>query len=198
GEIEKAHAGGLTAIHGNAHDDQVLTRADLEGRRSLLTITTNEEVNLLLARKAREEHRVPNAYVALFRGKPGAGVEQVRASGALLLFGRPVELHHWIRTLESGRATLEDWRYNGDQPVTFGSLGGQEEKEEAAAEDEGIIALTFKRAGSVRPTDDQARVSRGDVVTFACAGPAGRAEIERLRRSGWEPLDNRSPNASRA
>lgn len=183
-EVKNADDRGLTALYGNAHDDQLLVRADVEGRRGFATVTTNEGVNLLLARKAREEYRVPNAYAALYRGKPGVGVEQVHSAGASLLFGRPANLQYWIRALETGEAELEQMRYSGEQSISL---------EEATSEpfEEKILPLTLMRGGVVRPTGEDTRINPGDVVTFVCIRDECESELEMLRSDGWKAVGNR-------
>lgn len=177
-EVKAASEAGLPAHLGNAHDDNLLMQVDVEGRRGFVTVTTNEGVNLLLARKAREEHRVPTAYAALYRGKPGVRSDQVHSAGAALLFGRAANLQYWIRSLEIGDARTVKMRYDGDQPFTIDSIG-------PGPLEETILPLTFQRGDATRPIGSDTKVSTGDVVTFACALSICDPQLEDLETRGW-------------
>lgn len=177
-EVKNSSDAGLNAFHGNAHDDNVLIRADVEGRRGFITVTTNEGVNLLLARKAREEYKVPTAFAALYRGKPGVGSDQVVAAGASLLFGRPANLQYWIRSLEIGDAELVKLRYGGDQPYSLDDIG-------PGPLEEAILPLTVERNEAVRPAGGDPRINNGDIVTFACVQEHCESQLKELRSRGW-------------
>lgn len=180
-EINKAKEQGLTVVPGNAHEHQIMEQADLEGRRGILTLTTNDSVNLLLARKGREEYKVPAAYAALHRGKDGVGIEQVQSVRAALLFGRPVDLHYWNRALEAGEAHVEDLRYDGEQPIAM---------EEILASDlpaqEDLLPLTVTRSGVVRPMAENVKILAGDTVTFACIGALCEPNLQKLGERDWK------------
>jgi NhaP-type Na+/H+ or K+/H+ antiporter len=178
-EAARAEQEGLRAIFGNAYEDRLLMMADLEGRRGFVAVTTNEGVNVLLARKAREEFRVPSVFAALHQGKHGVGVEQLHDAGAAVLFGRPIEVDDWNHELEVGNVTLEKWRYRGGpaNERTLRDLNGRD-----------ILPLALRREDRVNPAGDHLRVRDGDVATFACRAHSWDMERDRLRSEGWEEV----------
>jgi Trk K+ transport system NAD-binding subunit len=72
-------------VCGNGLEERTLARTEPDTRRGCVAVTANESVNLLFARKVREEHRVPTVLAAVERGKPGVSPEAVAGVGA----GRP-------------------------------------------------------------------------------------------------------------
>ncbi|MQA90313.1 MAG: hypothetical protein GEU90_08760 [Gemmatimonas sp.] len=182
-EVARAEREGLRAIHGNAYDDRLLISADIEGRRGFVAMTANEGVNVLLARKGREEYRVPNVYAALHEGKQGVGVEQLHDAGGSVLFGRPVHIDEWNHELETGGATLEQWRYRG----------GQGNERSFKDIDDRVLPLTLLREENARPAGDNLRVRDGDIATFVCRLESVETERERLRSEGWEEVGELQP-----
>ena len=180
-ETNKAEEQGLTTVSGNAHEHEILERADLEARRAILTLTTNDSVNLLLARKGREEFKVPAAYAALHRRKDGVGIEQVHSARAALLFGRPVDLHYWNRALEAGEAQINDLQYDGEEPIAIDEVlsGDLPTRED-------LLPLTLTRAGTIRPIAENVKIQAGDVVRFACIAGLCEPNLQRLGKRDWK------------
>lgn len=176
--VRAAREEGLRVLLGNASDEERLLRADVEGRRGFLAATSNEGVNFLLARRAREHHKVPLAAVLVHHGKAGVSPAAVQEVGATVLFGHSVELERWLDRLTRGGATLKRWRFTGEKPDL--------DPEEATA-GAGLLPLTVTRGGATRPMASDVELRAGDVVTFAVDPQAQDAAIARLRERGWEP-----------
>lgn len=178
-EVARAEDEGLRAIFGNAYDDALLIQADIEGKRGVIAVTTNEGVNVLLARKAREEYRVPNTYAALYEGKQGVAAVQLHDVGASVLFARPIPIDDWNYAFDVGDVTLEHWRYRGDSSSDENGsspLIGR------------VLPLLVSRDGRPYPAGDRLRLREGDVVTFAGRSGDWEAERERLLEEGWEEI----------
>ncbi len=94
-DVAAAERDGAVALHGNAHDDDILELADIEGRRVFLAVTPNEGANLLLAENVKRRFRT-RAYAALREGKAAATVTRVEDAGAGVLFGQPIDMESWI------------------------------------------------------------------------------------------------------
>ena len=90
-----AEADGFRVVFGNALEGRTLLRADLESRRAAVGALPNEAVNLLFARKARDEYKVPHVYVALQRGQPSVDPKMVQDIGGAVLFGDETDLELW-------------------------------------------------------------------------------------------------------
>jgi NhaP-type Na+/H+ or K+/H+ antiporter len=178
-EVARAEREGLRALFGNAYDDAMLMSVDLEGRRGFIAATTNEGVNVLLARKGREEYKVPNVYAALYEGKHGVAAEQLHDAGASVLFTRPIDVDEWNHALDAGYASLERWRFRGG-PATDENAAKHLRRE--------VLPLLLRREGRVYPVGDWLRVREGDVMTFVGRPQDWEAERERLPHEGWEEV----------
>ncbi|HEV2129856.1 MAG TPA: NAD-binding protein, partial [Longimicrobiaceae bacterium] len=181
--VRAAEQEGLTVISGNANDESRLLRADIEARRGFLAATTNEGVNLLLARRTRERFGVPQSAVVLHRAKSGVQEQQVHENGAAVLFGSPIEIDQWNQRLQQEAATVEPWTYMGDEETTP-PLGDAGDKEPVETE---VLPLAVVRGGSIRPVDDDTRIRSGDSVMLALLRSQAEATRGRLRAAGWEP-----------
>lgn len=179
-EAARARKEGLPVISGNAFDDRLLMEADIEGRRGFIAATTNEGINVLLARKAREEFRVPNVFAALDDRKAGVEVKHLRDAGAAALFGGALDLEAWHRGFESGQVTLQRWKFNREAggERTLGDLDGADS-----------LPLVLSREDRVQPAGENVRIRSGDVVTFAFLGPSLELARSRLQTQGWEALE---------
>ncbi len=105
-----ARAEGLTAIRGNALQENVLSEAHAAEADTLIALTPNPEVNTLVAQLARDVFFIPNIHI-LHMGKEGAGHKAVLGRlGATMLFGNPVDLglwNHWVQQRSVREAELE-------------------------------------------------------------------------------------------
>ena len=106
GRVETARAEGLTALAGNALDNEILAQAGAPEAGRLLAMTTNAEINALAARHAKESFLVPHVHVSA-TGRGGGGTRTLDHLGASALFGRHVNLAEWDRLFERGEANVE-------------------------------------------------------------------------------------------
>ena len=95
---------GLTAVRGGALDPEVLRRAGITDAGTLLAVTTNAEVNLLVAQLAREDFLVPTVYVAGAADDHRPIGDLLRRAGARSLLHGTVDVGKWDQWLTSGRA----------------------------------------------------------------------------------------------
>lgn len=162
-EARAAEAEGLRVVYGNANDESVMVRADVEGRRGFLAVTSSEGANLLLARRAKDDFRVPTIYTALHRRKVAITTERAAEAGARVLFGRPIDLEEWIYALRQGQVELQRWRFEGEEAELGARLAGESRRDATPR----ILPLVVARGGGAAPVDETTRVRRGDVVAFA-------------------------------
>jgi NhaP-type Na+/H+ or K+/H+ antiporter len=173
---ERAVAVGLECVHGSGLDPEVQERLELDTREGCVGVTTNEEVNLLFARRARKEHRVPKAWAAVQEGHLGIDERTVRDAGAQTLFGQAEDLDLWLGRLADGEADLGWW------------IAPERPGEATAAT---FLPVAVERGSRVLPVDsEQGRPAGGDRVFMAVAVGA----VAGLRELGWQP---EPPAASR-
>jgi len=181
-EVQVAEAEGLPVILGSANEDGPLIRADIEGRHGFITVTTNEGLNLLLARRAKEVFRVPRTYVTVHRAKAGIQPSHVREAGAAVLFGGPINVQRWIHRVRHRTVLTQRWRYAGEAAADEFPKGPD------GTPLRGLLPLVITRRGTTMPVDDETRIQPGDVVTLLIQRKAAAGTRERLLASGWEPI----------
>jgi NhaP-type Na+/H+ or K+/H+ antiporter len=158
GEVAAAKLAGFDAIFGNALDDEVLEKADLEGRAGVVALIPNEAVGLLVAEKARREFGVERADVALRPGRSDVDADRLRRIGGHILFGAETDLAYWTSALASGTGAIKRYRYTGDgeRMINDGKDG------------EGApgLFLTHERRGKSSPVNEASRLRWGDIVSI--------------------------------
>jgi hypothetical protein len=173
---ERAAAAGLECVHGSGLDPRVQERLELDTRAGCIGATTNEEVNLLFARRARREHRVPKAWAAVQQGHLGIDERTVLDAGAQTLFGQAQDLDLWLGRLAEGEAQLAWWRAGPAPPTP------------PTADEAHFLPLAVRRGARVVPVDDgRGRPAAGDRVFLVVAKAATGA----LRDLGWQPEPTR-------
>ncbi len=97
----------LFAVLGDALDEDVLEAAGADEAGTLLAVTPNPEVNLLVAQIGREVFGIARVHPAL--EEAGAALALARQAGAEPAFGRGVDLEDWDHALARRRARLLEW-----------------------------------------------------------------------------------------
>lgn len=180
GDVNEAKNAGFQVVYGNALEEHTLHRATLEARAGAIGLTTNEEVNLLFTRRARDEFKVPRAWVGLRRGADGVRPGLVRESGKAVLFGAPRDLGHWADLLHREEARVERWRVGNPKLVDVVAF-------HAPDEINGLLLplVVQRRRRRPLPFDDETQLGKGHVVWFVVADePTARRW---LQDHGWEP-----------
>jgi NhaP-type Na+/H+ or K+/H+ antiporter len=180
-----AEAEGFRVLHGSGLEAGVQRKARLDTRAGCLGLTSNEEVNLLFATRARKDFKVPQAWVAVRTGHLGVNEENVRRLGGHLLFGGPADLPDWNRRLERGEARIERFQ-PAASPTADGAPGSPQL--------DGLLTIAVERGKKVVPMDESVTFRRGDRL-FAVVAEKRRVEIEEeLRGAGWEREETPSPS----
>jgi hypothetical protein len=174
-----ARAEGFNAIHGQGLQPTVLARADPDSRIGCIAITPNEEVNLLFAKRVREETRVPTLFVALQREQEGIPIENVHEARAVVLFGRSRRLDEWTERLDHRAATVERWARTATPDAEF-----EDELHDVGS----LLVLAVRRRGRMRPYDDEVQLgSKEEIAVIIDSGRREAAESA-LRERGWAPV----------
>lgn len=176
----EAEAEGFRSFHGSGVDPVLQERVELDTRAGCLGLTTNEEVNLLFARQAKKDFKVPLAWVGLRRGHLGIDESAVHAAGARVLFGEPQAIDRWRLRLDQGEATVERWRYVGEKPSST-----------LVAEDLDLLLLPLavRRGRSALPVDEELVFQKDDLLTLAVARQGREEALGWLVTQGWSPAD---------
>ncbi len=109
GVCQEAEAEGLRVIFGNGLDEGVILRAQMDTRRVAVGATLNEGVNLLFARKMREDAKVPRVLALGEAGHAGVTREHFAAAGVGILFGGEIDAEMWSARLRRGKTATALW-----------------------------------------------------------------------------------------
>lgn len=168
---DAAEEEGFRTFHGSGLEPAIQEKAELDTRAGCLGLTSNEEVNLLFARRCRKDFKVPRVWVAVRRAHVGVSEEIVQRLGGNLLFGGPEEILDWTSRLESGQARVETWVKTGDGRLP--DLDGL------------FLPLSVQRGKRAFPMDERVTFRLGDRL-YAAVVEGRRQEIAAvLREAGW-------------
>ena len=181
----EAEAEGFLTLHGSGVDHGVQERAELDTRAGCIGVTTNEEVNLLFARQAKKDFKVPRVWVALRHGHLGIDEDAVHRFGGHVLFGQPRRTERWRLRLEQGEAAVEGWIYNGAKTsrLAGGDVGQR------------LLPLAVRRGRSVLPVDEELEFQKGDLLSVVIAGQYRSEVVSWLSSQEWEPADGEEGRA---
>lgn len=98
-KLESMRREDVLTVRGDARDASSYERAGIERDTHVLAVTTNDELNLLVAELVREEFGVEHPVVALQR--PSEEFGSKRRAWIDLLGGRGIEIQRWIRLVEN-------------------------------------------------------------------------------------------------
>jgi len=104
GKLERMRQEGVEVVRGDARDGMTFDLAGVQRDTRVLALTTNDELNLLVAELVRDEFGVEHPVVGLHR--PSEEFGKVRRAWIDLLGGRGLDLSRWIRRIEGGNARL--------------------------------------------------------------------------------------------
>jgi NhaP-type Na+/H+ or K+/H+ antiporter len=190
----QAEAAGFRVFYGNALAEAVLMRADLDGRAGAIAMTANEGLNMLFARKAREEYKVPIVRVALASAEGTVTPVMVREIGARVLFGRPRNLDLWRTRLARGGARVRRWRLAADSAfeVTEPPRSRNHPKNF-------VLPLALEAADETgHAIDDRTEFRRGAVANFAILEERREEAEAWLAQAGWVELADEPPSEGAA
>ncbi len=173
---------GFRVLYGNALSESLAQRAELDGRVGCLCTTSNDGVNFVFAKKAREEFKVPRAWVALRRGHTSVTPEALAENRVHVLFGTPRRLDLWSLRLERKQASPETWVLNSEATEDTSVLASGEEGPEHL-----FLPLIVQRGKKSLIVDETVQLEKGDhLIALVYMEQQGDAESW-LRGHGWLP-----------
>lgn len=162
-----AHAEGLSVVCGNALEENVLSEAHAAEADTLIAMTSNAEVNMLVAQLAKDVFFIPNLYL-LQLGQEGVGhTTAFRRLGATSLFATPVTLDlwdHWI-----GQGMIREVRV---EPISrkAASISDVLATPATCAR---ALPLALLREDKVVPVHEGTQIQGGDTLLLLCHEEAG-------------------------
>jgi NhaP-type Na+/H+ or K+/H+ antiporter len=174
----EVEAKGFRVLHGNALDERIMERAEIETRKAVIALLPNDGVNMLFARRAVDDYRADRVYVAMHGGaiKP-AHVSEIRGR---VLFGSAADVDQWASRLGRGEALVEQWNFAG-VPDPKANPTMPVPKEARA----NVLPLAIARGATVRPIDDRYEPKKGDVTTWLLFARRDDDARAWLRARGW-------------
>lgn len=112
-ETKAAEEEDFPVVFGNALEDSTLARANPDRFAGCVAVTPNEEVNFLVASRAREDYALPRVYTAIHMRDGHLTPEMIRGVSASLLFGGRSDPRVWEARLRKEEAATETWEYRG-------------------------------------------------------------------------------------
>jgi len=157
--------------------------AQIDTRRAVVAMLTNDGINLLFARKAREEYDVGTAYVAIPRGHGALSPAIVEAAGARVLFANEVDVELWDVRARRGLTSLRLMRFTG----TRSEEGTDAASLEIPKEEQNLLLplARVSHSGAVTPVGD-GNVATDIRVYWLVFAERENEALRWLESNGWE------------
>jgi NhaP-type Na+/H+ or K+/H+ antiporter len=175
---------------GNALDERTLALARFDRVRSAVGLTSNDSLNSLFARFAREEFEVPDAWIALDPKSSAIAERHVGRWEARVLFDEPKDVERWNVRLRHRQAVIEQFAFRG-VPEPAGADGA-----EVPEPRDSLLFLTVRRDEDLSIYDAEFTPEPGDVAEVAIYEVEREVALRILGSLGWHAASE--PGASRA
>jgi NhaP-type Na+/H+ or K+/H+ antiporter len=181
-QIRTAQQSGFKVIYGNAVEERTLLRAEIEERLGSIGVTSNDEINLLLANAAHDEYRLDENYVALRHTQSPITETAVVAREAQVLFGKPRDLVTWMVRMRRELGRVERWKLiePPESPDDEKPFGFPEHL---------ILPLMLYRGSKLYPVGSGRKPKKGDVIAFALFIEELEQAREWLTEHRWQPAE---------
>ncbi|GMQ82924.1 MAG: hypothetical protein BMS9Abin05_2391 [Rhodothermia bacterium] len=152
---------GLTAIHGSALQEQVLSEAQAGRAEVMIAMTPNVEVNTIVAQSARDVFQIPDVHLLQAGSELGELAVIRKHLRADALFARTVDLEEWDYRISHGKAAQ--------------SLVSIERREDATSyaarlhKEKSCIVLAVQRGEECLPLHERTKLIEGDHAFILCA-----------------------------
>lgn len=166
---------GFEVVCGNALQDNILGEAHAPEASTLVAMTSNAEVNMLVSQLAKDIFFVQNIHILQMGGNGVGHTTAFRRLGAQTLFGTPVSLATWGEWVSEGtvrEVSLEIQRHD---------IPSAKELIDRIRRMGTCVPLAVRTSDKVLPFHDGIRLMEGDVVDVLCHEPSQQRVIERDR-----------------
>lgn len=133
---------GLEVVCGNALKEEVLAQAQAAHVKTLVTLTSNSEVNVLTAQLAREVFLVPEVHVTLMGRTSEAHEELIDPLKATTLFAGPADVTAWDRRVDQDQYDIIM------QPIDDDEITAREVISRFESSDRGLPLIIHRADGS--------------------------------------------------
>ncbi len=180
GSCREAEAEKLRVLYGNGLSEGMILRSQMDTRRVAVGVTHNEGVNLLFARKMREDAKVPFVYALGEMTHAGVTAEQFADAGVRLLFGNETDSELWTARIRRGTAVTGIFERENDEAGSEPAL---------PPEVLGFLLPLFVVGDDdkLQFVDEQTKFSRGRKVLWLMHADQAEAAERWLREQGWVP-----------
>jgi NhaP-type Na+/H+ or K+/H+ antiporter len=178
----EAQKDSFRVVFGNALEERVLLMADLESRKGAIGTLPNEAVSLLFVRKARNDYKVPKAYVAIQRGHGSIDPGMVHEAGATVLFAEETDLELWSVRIRRDAAHVEIWKRGGEDDAGAPETIAIQDREARNM----LLPLALGHGDTLTPIDDRTRVASGDSVYWLVLAERAEDWQAWLEERGWQ------------
>jgi Kef-type K+ transport system membrane component KefB len=155
--VALAREEGFEALQGDALDASFLARSGIEECGTLLAVTPNPAVNVLVAQRAREAFMVPTVRAVLRPDSDSGLFAVLEVVGGKPLFGAPIDFSRWdavaARRRRSELASIEPERARRAVHASDPDLGAHD-----------VLPLFVRRSGALRVFGDLDDVLDDDEV----------------------------------
>jgi Kef-type K+ transport system membrane component KefB/Trk K+ transport system NAD-binding subunit/mannitol/fructose-specific phosphotransferase system IIA component (Ntr-type) len=162
---------GLKAVHGSALQEQVLAEAGAAQAEMLIAMTSNIEVNTVVAQTASDVFHVPDVHLLQAGESTQERSALLRHLKANVLFGRSIDLEEWDYRISHGKVSRKQDEVPEDTDATAFA--------ESVFESARCLILAVQRRDEPVPFHDRMLLEKGDVVFLIC--PEDREESQRDR-----------------
>ncbi len=174
----EAEAEGLKVIYGNAMNEGIMLRAQMDTRRAAIGLTHNEAVNLLFVQKVREDAKVPYLFSAGDHNQSGISPEHLQAADVRLLFGNEIDTELWSVRARRGRVVVQIWRRDID-------ARGVEPRLERAQRSLLLPLFTLEKDHRLRPVDNHTEFVEDTAVLWLILSDRLQDARAWLTAQGW-------------
>lgn len=149
---------GLKVIYGNALEESVLLRSEIDIRKGAIGLSENEEVNMLFAKRAKEEGKVSETFICIKREDDSVTAEMVTEIGSKIPFGRARDLEKWSVWIRRNQVESITIKYISDDAIKAEDVFG---KDTIGV----IIPLTSTRNTKIVPLSHLTELKKNDEIT---------------------------------
>ena len=193
----EAEKEGFRVLHGNALEERILVAAELDTRRASLSMLRNDGVNLLFARKSRQEYKVPHTHVAIQRGPGAITPEMIRDAGGTVLFDAECDLELWSLRVRRDDAHVSFWRHEHNEASDEPQPGARPVEMPREMHNV-LLPIVHMREERVSPLHDKLSVRDGDQVGWLIYDGRGDAARSWLESNGWRASAASTPDPESA
>jgi NhaP-type Na+/H+ or K+/H+ antiporter len=93
--VDEALNAGLNAMQGNALDEYILEQSCIDEAETILAVTSNSEVNVLVSQFAQDVFGTRRTFPIINNPEKGADAKTLRHTGGKMGFGKPIDVMAW-------------------------------------------------------------------------------------------------------